>query len=302
MLRGCLKELIALLPGQVRANEPMRLHTSWRIGGPADIFVEPAGVAELRRLVSWVNTRGLPVVFIGNGSNLLVRDGGIRGVVVKIGRPLGGIRVQGTVVAVGAGTKLAHLAAVTRDAGIGGFEFTVGIPGTVGGAVLMNAGAHGAAMDELVQEVTVMDARGELERRPAEALGFGYRTSNLKESSLIAVEVVCRGVSRDFAGIRADMERNLARRRATQPLSFPSAGSVFKNPPGQAAGWLIEQAGCKGMREGDAQVSTVHANFIVNLRKATARDVQTLIRRVQQLVYDRFGVDLTLEVQVLGED
>ncbi len=301
-LAAGFKELNNLLPGQVKANEPMARHTTWRIGGPADIFVEPAGVAELARLVGWVHSRGFPLYFIGNGSNLLVRDGGIRGIVVKIGRAFGQVRVEGTTLIAGAGTKLGALAAIARKSGIGGLEFTAGIPGTVGGAVVMNAGANGTSMADLVQEVILMDATGELDRRPAQELGFGYRTSNLLGSSLVVLEVTCRGVARDPALIRADMDRYLARRRASQPLSYPSAGSVFKNPPGKTAGWLIEQAGCKGMRQGDAQVSLVHANFIVNLGKATARDVQILIHRVQQLVYERFGITLNLEVQVLGED
>ncbi|SHI58857.1 UDP-N-acetylmuramate dehydrogenase [Desulfofundulus thermosubterraneus] len=296
------KELNALLPGQVKANEPMARHTTWRIGGPADIFVEPAGVKELARLVTWVHGRDLPLYFIGNGSNLLVKDGGIRGIVVKIGRAFGKVQVQETTLIAGAGAMLGVLAAAAQKSGVGGLEFATGIPGTVGGAVVMNAGANGSSMADLVQEVMVMDLSGELERRNAGELGFGYRTSNLLGSSLVVLEVTCRGVARDPDQIRADMEQYLARRRASQPLSYPSAGSVFKNPPGKTAGWLIEQAGCKGMRQGDAQVSLVHANFIVNLGRATARDVQLLIHRVQQLVYERFGITLTLEVQVLGED
>lgn len=296
------KELNALLPGQVKANEPMARHTTWRIGGPADIFVEPAGVKELARLVTWVYGRDLPLYFIGNGSNLLVKDGGIRGIVVKIGRAFGQVQVRETTLIAGAGTMLGLLASVAQKSGVGGLEFATGIPGTVGGAVVMNAGANGSSMADLVQEVMVMDLSGELERRNAGELGFGYRTSNLLGSSLVVLEVTCRGVARDPDRIRADMEQYLARRRASQPLSYPSAGSVFKNPPGKTAGWLIEQAGCKGMRQGDAQVSLVHANFIVNLGRATARDVQILIHRVQQLVYERFGITLTLEVQILGED
>ncbi|MGB9803673.1 UDP-N-acetylmuramate dehydrogenase [Desulfofundulus sp.] len=296
------KELSSLLPGQVKANEPMSRHTTWRIGGPADIFVEPAGVRELARLVTWAHARGFPLYFIGNGSNLLVKDGGIRGIVVKIGRAFSQVQVHGTTLIAGAGTMLGVLATVAQKNGVGGLEFCAGIPGTVGGAVVMNAGANGSCMADLVQEVTVMDPSGELERWGAGKLDFGYRTSNLLGRSLVVLEITCRGVARDPDLIRAEMEQYIARRRASQPLSYPSAGSVFKNPPGGKAGWLIEQAGCKGMRQGDAQVSPVHANFIVNLGRATARDVQILIQRVQQLVYERFGITLTLEVQVLGED
>lgn len=299
---AAFRELSALLPGQVKADEPMALHTTWRIGGPADIFIEPAGLEELARAVTWVHRRGLPVYFIGNGSNLLVRDGGIRGVVVKIGRGLSWHRVDGTTIVAGAGMGLGALAALAQASGISGFEFSPGIPGTVGGAVVMNAGANGSCMADLVQEVLVMNRAGELERLPASGLQFGYRTSSLLGKSLVVVEVTCRGVKRDPASIAREMKGYLERRRATQPLSYPSAGSVFKNPPRYAAGWLIERAGCKGLREGDAQVSPVHANFIVNLGRATARDVENLIRQVQQRVYQQFGILLNLEVQILGEE
>lgn len=300
--RAAFKELSALLPGQVKANEPMALHTTWRIGGPADIFVEPAGLRELAQVVTWVRRREFPVYFIGNGSNLLVRDGGIRGVVVKIGRGLSWHSVKETTIVAGAGMGLGTLARLAQANGIGGLEFSLGIPGTVGGAVVMNAGANGSCMAELVQEVLVMNEDGELERWPVANLEFGYRTSSLLGSSLVVVEVTCRGVKRDPARISEEMKRYLERRRATQPLSYPSAGSVFKNPPQGAAGWLIEKAGCKGLREGDAQVSLLHANFIVNLGKATARDVENLIRQVQQRVYLQFGILLALEVQILGEE
>lgn len=294
--------LNALFPGRVFYDEPMSHHTTWRIGGPADILVEPDSPAGLSTLIARLNERELTPVIIGNGSNLLVKDGGIRGVVVKIGRHLGGIKIDGPTITAGAGTALGALAAAARDAGTGGLAFAAGIPGTVGGAVVMNAGAHGSSMADVVREVQVMDFNGRCARLPAAALDFGYRISRLKNGSLIVLEVICRGESRDPSAIGREMAGYQARRRATQPLARPSAGSVFRNPPGQAAGQLIEQAGAKGMRCGDAQVSTLHGNFIINLGAATARDVLDLIRRVQDLVYDRFGVTLTLEVQILGED
>lgn len=296
------RELAALLPGRVRRDEPMSRHTTWRIGGPADLFVEPGGPAELAALLSRLGELRVKPVVIGNGSNLLVRDGGIRGVVVKIGRGMAGIKIDGTTITAGAGTALGALAAAARDAGIGGLAFAAGIPGSVGGAVVMNAGAHGFAMERVVEEVRVMDAGGRRLALPGEKLGFGYRTSVLKGGSLIVLEVVCRGVPQEPAAIGAEMAAYLARRRATQPLSLPNAGSVFKNPPREAAGRLIEQAGAKGLTVGDAQVSTLHANFIVNRGAATARDVLDLIRRVKDLVFNRFGIELSLEIQVLGED
>lgn len=295
------RELFELLPGRVRAAEPMKKHTSWHIGGPADVFVEPESREDLRLAVSCAHQRGIPVTVIGKGSNLLVAEGGIRGIVVKVGGGLARIATgEGEIVAE-AGAKLARVAAAARDAGLGGFEFSAGIPGTVGGAVVMNAGANGSSISALVREVLLLNYEGEFYRKTNEEMDFGYRSSVLQREPSIVVEASFSCHPRDKDAIRQEMEKMIARRRLTQPLCYPNAGSVFKNPPGNSAGRLVEMAGLKGMRVGDAQISTLHANFIVNLGAATARDVLELIDRAREAVYSRFGVELKLEVKLIGD-
>lgn len=296
------RELLELLPGRVRAGELMKKHTTWRIGGPSDIFVDPAGREELRLVVSFAHQRGIPLTVIGNGSNLLVSEGGIRGIVVKVGSGLARISTGESEIIAEAGAKLARVAAAARDAGLGGFEFSAGIPGTIGGAVVMNAGANGSSIGTLVREVLLLSFKGELYRKTKEEMNFGYRSSVLKREPAIVVEASFSCYSRDKDRIKEDMERFLVRRKLTQPLCQPNAGSVFKNPPGDSAGRLIEAAGLKGMRVGDAQISTLHANFIVNLGSATAGDVLALIDRARGAVHSSFGVELKPEVKVIGDE
>lgn len=295
-------ELRNSIRGKVLIDEPMRQHTSWRIGGPADIFVAPLELADLRQVLGIAGKRNLPLTVIGAGTNLLVRDGGIKGIVVKIGEGMARLDISGDNITAGGGVKLGRLAASACRAGIGGFEFLAGIPGTVGGAVLMNAGAHGSSISEVVDKVVLVDREGNEHRRGVDRLGYGYRTSSLQGSSYTVVEACFRGSRRDPDDIKEQMSVYLARRRDSQPLDLPNAGSVFKNPPGDSAGRLIEAAGCKGLRIGDAQVSLKHANFIVNLGVATARDVLRLIEEVRERVLCRYGVKLLPEVQILGVD
>lgn len=295
------QELKPLLEDRVYLNEPMSKHTTWRIGGPAEIFVEPLGIPELARVFSFAHQKGIPVSVVGKGSNLLVSDKGISGIVVKIGRGLSRLEVNGQTLTVQAGAALSRLASAARDNGIGGFEFAAGIPGTVGGAVVMNAGANGSSMSDVVLEVDVMDLQGQIQRYAAQEMNFSYRSSALQGSSLVVVEAICRGVHKKPEEIQAEMEKYLAKRKNSQPLNYPNAGSVFKNPPGDSAGRLVEQAGCKGMIVGNAQVSLLHANFIVNLGGATARDVFTLIKLIQEEVYKKFSVKLETEVKLLGD-
>jgi UDP-N-acetylmuramate dehydrogenase len=302
MLGSAAARLERLLPGRVRFGEPMKLHTTWRIGGPADFFVEPRGTDELVRALAFAREENLPVTVIGGGSNLLVKDGGIRGLVIKIGEGFARLEIEGDRVRAGAGVRLARLTGAAQEAGVGGFEFLAGIPGTVGGAVVMNAGAFGKAAGDLCEKVLAIDAGGRMQTLSRPELGFGYRTSSLQGKNLVVIEAAFRGTPREPAAIRTETDLLLKRRRATQPGGFPSAGSVFKNPPGASAGRLIEQAGAKGMRCGGAAVSPVHANFIVNLGEATARDVLSLIFKVKAAVKEKFAVELELEVQVLGED
>jgi UDP-N-acetylmuramate dehydrogenase len=239
---------------------------------------------------------------IGNGSNLLVTEGGIRGIVVKIGSDLGRITTRDLRITAEAGAKLAGVAAVARDKGLGGFEFSAGIPGTVGGAVVMNAGANGSSICSLVHKVLLLSLEGEFYQKANKDISFGYRTSILQSEPAIVVEAEFFCHFKDKKEITAEMERHLNRRRQTQPLGYPNAGSVFKNPPGDSAGRLIEAAGLKGLRIGDAQISTVHANFIINLGSATARDILKLVELAREKVLGCFGVELQLEIKVIGND
>jgi len=290
------------LPGQVWLDEPMKLHTTWRIGGPADVLVEPDSMESLRVTLDLVQKHNLPLTVIGNGSNILVCDGGIRGVVLKIGARFSKVTVENNKITAGGGAKLVSLVNAALSKGIGGFEFLAGIPGTVGGAVVMNAGVNGAAICDVLEYALLMDQSGKTFRRTSEEFGFGYRMSNLQGASLIVLEACCLGINREKKDIEKRIKEILERRKNTQPITSASAGSVFKNPPGSYAGLLIDQAGGKGLRVGDAMVSTVHSNFIVNLGKATAREVLDLIEKVKELVVQRFAIELTLEVKVLGED
>jgi len=294
--------LQSLLQGQLCLNEPMSRHTTWRIGGPADLFVDPATPEDVRRAVEFARENKIPLTVVGNGSNLLVKDGGIRGLVIKIGRGLAGITVDGTTIRAGAGTLLPELAAAARRAGLGGFEFAAGIPGSLGGAIVMNAGAMNGCVADVLTSITVLDAENRFVVLRKEELGFSYRTSILQKTPYICVESTWEGKPKDRQIIEQETRDYLAKRKAIQPQGFPNAGSIFKNPEGNSAGRLIEAAGGKGLRIGDAEVSSKHANWILNMGRATAGDVLTLIEQIKKLVQNRFGVDLHLEVRVLGED
>ncbi|MFZ5596343.1 MAG: UDP-N-acetylmuramate dehydrogenase [Bacillota bacterium] len=296
------REVRGLIKSDLLIDEPMKLHTSWRIGGPADIFVDPVGAEDLGLLLKQAVLHNIPITVIGAGSNMLVRDGGIRGLVIRIGSGFSDISIEGTAITAGGGVKLSRLAAAARDACIGGLEFLAGIPGTVGGAVVMNAGANGSSVSALVSKVVCIDYNGNTVRLEKEEMGWGYRTSGLQDRDLIVIEAVFNGYRRGREEISSDMERNLRVRKEAQPLELPNSGSVFKNPPGNYAGKLIQEAGCQGLRVGDAQVSTKHANFIVNLGGARASHVLELIEEVKARVRARAGVTLEMEVKVLGCD
>lgn len=295
------REISSLLPGRVRQNEPMKKHTTWHIGGPSDVFVDPASREDLQIAIRLANSRGIPLTVIGNGSNLLVSEAGIRGIVVKIAGGLARMAVHENKIVSEAGAKLSNLAALARDAGLGGLEFSAGIPGTVGGAVAMNAGANGSSVGKLLQEVLLLNYEGDFFSKSAEEMNFGYRCSILQQEPSIVVEAYFLCYPQDRSLIKSEMDKFLQRRKATQPLGYPNAGSVFKNPPGDSAGRLIEAAKLKGERIGDAQISNIHANFIVNLGSATSRDVLSLIEMAQEEVRRRFGVELSLEVKLVGD-
>lgn len=280
-------------------NEPLRKHTSWRVGGPADLFFEPTSIEELQRTLAELPP-DMPVHWLGLGSNLLVRDGGIRGAVIATGRlPRELVRVDDSRVRAGAGLACALLAKQCVRWHLGPAAFFAGIPGTVGGALAMNAGAFGGETWSNVETVVAMSRRGEIRTRPRSDYGIAYRTVRgpAGEWFLSATFRFDADTETSLATIKA----LLAKRNASQPLGVPSCGSVFRNPPGDFAGRLIEAAGLKGRRIGGAVVSEKHANFIVNAGKATAADIEALIEEVIATVQQRSGVRLEPEVRIVGE-
>lgn len=281
--------------------EPMTKHTSFHIGGPAELMAQPQSEAELQSLLLKAAEAAVPVTLVGNGSNLLVRDKGIRGLVIKLGSMLRDIKVSGNVLTFGSGVSLAQASKKAAELGLSGMEFAVGIPGSIGGAVYMNAGAYDGEMSKVVKSVRVMDAAGEVSGLSAGELDFGYRHSALQGSGKIVTSVTVELAAGDKQAIAEKMADFSNRRITKQPLELPSAGSMFKRPPGYFAGTLIDQTGLKGYTVGGAQVSTKHAGFVVNIGGATAADVLQLISDVQAKVFAAHGVHLEPEVLVLGE-
>lgn len=281
--------------------EPMTKHTSFHIGGPAELMAQPQSEAELQSLLLKAAEAAVPVTLVGNGSNLLVRDKGIRGLVIKLGSMLRDIKVSGNVLTFGSGVSLAQASRKAAELGLSGMEFAVGIPGSIGGAVYMNAGAYDGEMSKVVKSVRVMDAAGEVSELSAGELDFGYRHSALQGSGKIVTSVTVELPAGDKQAIAEKMADFSNRRITKQPLELPSAGSMFKRPPGYFAGTLIDQTGLKGYTVGGAQVSTKHAGFVVNIGGATAADVLQLISDVQAKVFAAHGVHLEPEVLVLGE-
>lgn len=282
--------------------EPMTKHTSFHIGGPAELMAQPQSEAELQSLLLKAAEAAVPVTLVGNGSNLLVRDKGIRGLVIKLGSMLRDIKVSGNVLTFGSGVSLAQASKKAAELGLSGMEFAVGIPGSIGGAVYMNAGAYDGEMAKVVKSVRVMDAAGEVSELSAGELDFGYRHSALQGSGKIVTSVTVELAAGDKQAIAEKMADFSNRRITKQPLELPSAGSMFKRPPGYFAGTLIDQTGLKGYTVGGAQVSTKHAGFVVNIGGATAADVLQLISDVQAKVFAAHGVHLEPEVLVLGEE
>jgi UDP-N-acetylmuramate dehydrogenase len=282
-----------------KVNEPMSRHTTWGIGGPADVYVEVKSRDELLALAAWADGRGLPLFPVGQGSNLLVGDRGLRAAVVRLRGAFEEMRWEGDTVEAGAGVLLPALARAAAERSLSGAEPFSGIPGTVGGGLMTNAGTPEGDIGSLVESVELLGAGGTIERRPKEKISFSYRRSTLAGSLVLSVELrLRRGEKND---ILARMDAQLARRAERQPLGTKNCGSVFKNPPGDHAARLIEAAGLKGLRIGGVQVSPKHANFIENIQSGTAADAQALIRRIQETVRERFGVSLELEVWPVGE-
>lgn len=289
------------LPGKYQINAPMERYTTFRVGGPADLLVEPESQEEVCRLLQEIHTQKVPLTVIGNGSNLLVMDKGIRGCVVKLGSSLKQLILDGCTIRVEAGVLLSRLASAAAEGGLAGLEFASGIPGSLGGALLMNAGAYGGEIGDLVRSVTVADSRGELRVLDQEEMGFRYRHSAVMDSGDIILGATLELTQDDPDAIRERISEFTRKRVSKQPLNFPSAGSTFKRPPGYFAAALIDQAGLRGYRIGDAQVSEKHTGFVVNRGHATAAEILQLMDDVKERVHAASGVWLEPEVRIIGE-
>ena len=285
----------------VKQQEPMSRHTTFRIGGPADFYLCPHSTKEVQEIVEICKEEKLPYFVLGNGSNLLVSDKGYRGVVIQLWKNFSDITVKDCCIQAKAGALLSKVAAEALEAGLTGMEFASGIPGTIGGAAFMNAGAYGGEMKDIIKSVKVLDTQGEVRVLPKEELKMGYRTSIVKEKGYTVLSVELELTRGDQEEIRNTMEDLKERRTSKQPLEMPSAGSTFKRPEGYFAGKLIMDSGLRGFSVGGAQVSEKHCGFVVNKGGATAMDVLNLIREVQRRVKEQFGVDLETEVRFLGE-
>ena len=298
MEKSLAHELRRSFPGMaLRENEPMKAHCSFRIGGPADVFAEPGSEAELRELCRFLRESGIEPTVVGNGTNLLVHDEGIRGAVIHMGEALGGIRREGNTLYAEAGATLAKIAVFAREQGLAGLEFAHGIPGSLGGAVMMNAGAYGGEMKDIVTSVRYLDETGTV-RETAEP-GFGYRKSIFTDSRCIILGASLTLTPDDPAAIHSRMLSLWTKRSGSQPLEKPSAGSTFKRPATGYAAAMIEQAGLKGLTVGGAQVSEKHAGFVINAGSATFGDVTALMAKITDAVYEKFGVTLEPEVKIL---
>ncbi len=281
-------------------SAPMSEYTTLRLGGPADYLATPASPEEVAALLAEARANGIPVTVIGRGSNLLVLDGGIRGLVMRIGKPLSRVTVRGNRLRAQAGAMLSAVAVSAADADLSGLEFASGIPGTVGGGIRMNAGAYGGELSQVVTEVSGVLPDGTLRTFAAEEMAFGYRRSAVDALGLIVTEAVFSLENGERAAIRARMAELNARRAEKQPLDVPSAGSTFKRPEGAYAAALIDQCGLKGYTIGGARVSVKHAGFLVNTGSSAA-DYLALVHHVQQVVAERTGITLEPEIRILGE-
>lgn len=282
-------------------HEPMSRHTTFRVGGEAECMAVVETKEELSQLVSYLGRIEQDYFVLGNGSNLLVGDKGYRGIILKMGPRLSAVGVEKDHIAAGAGALLSRVSAAARDAGLSGLEFAAGIPGSIGGAIVMNAGAYGGEMKQVVKMVRVMDKEGEILTLDNDTMEFGYRTSIIRDRPFIVLGVVLKLTPGNKDEISAKMEELMKQRKSKQPLEYPSAGSTFKRPEGYYAGKLIMDAGLRGYRIGGAQVSEKHCGFVINAGGASAADIREVIEEVQERVRDRFHVRLEPEVIFLGD-
>ena len=283
-------------------DEPMSKHISFRVGGPADILVKPSSEDQIKDILTFAKKENIPYLIIGNGSNLLVRDGGIRGIVIKIAENFNDFSIEGTTVTAQSGAMLSFMGKAIMRNDLTGFEFAAGIPGTLGGAIAMNAGAYGGEMKDIVKSVRLIDSQGNIVELSNEEMQFAYRKSILSKEEYIVLSAVMELKEGNYEEIR-DIMKDLTNKRVTkQPLNLPSAGSTFKRPEGYFAAKLIEDCGLKGLTLRGAQVSDKHCGFVVNLGGAQAKDILDLIYVVKSTVYSKFGVMLEEEVKILGEE
>ena len=286
----------------LKLQEPMKEHTTFRVGGPADVFLMPKNAEELKESIEILKKHDVPMMVIGNGSNLLVRDKGIRGAVIQVYNRMAEITVDGEIIEAQGGALLSAVAAKAADASLTGLEFASGIPGSIGGAVVMNAGAYGGEMKDVLVSVDVLTKELEVKTILAEELELGYRHSIVPEAGYIVLGAKLKLTKGEDAAIRGRMAELAEQRREKQPLQYPSAGSTFKRPEGYFAGKLVQDAGLKGKTIGGAQVSEKHSGFLINIGGATAQDILDLIAFCQKEVQTQFGVTLETEVKIVGEE
>ena len=296
------QELCGILGEEnVFTKEPMSRHTTFRAGGPADFFVTPEKEGQVRKTLFLLKEARVPCYIMGNGSNLLVGDRGYRGVILQICKKMNRIRIQDTVIQAQAGALLSKVAAEAQAKGLTGFEFASGIPGSLGGAVMMNAGAYGGEMKQVLTQAQVLNASGEIEDVLAEEMELGYRSSVFSRNGGVILSASIQLEPGDPSAIQSRMEELKFLRTSKQPLEYPSAGSTFKRPEGYFAGKLIQDAGLRGFQVGGAQVSEKHCGFVINKDQASAMDIRSLMEQVSEKVYTRFGVRLEPEVKLIGE-
>lgn len=299
-----IKDLLASKIGEeyIIENVPMAEHSSFKAGGSADLMVMPQSINQLKDVLQILSGGDYPYMILGNGSNILVKDGGYRGIMVKMGSAFDSVQIDGSRVICGAGTLLSVAAKAAANAGLTGLEFASGIPGSIGGAVFMNAGAYDGEIKLVLEKARIISKDGTQDRyMTADELDMGYRHTALHESGDIAVEAVFKLEEGNVEEIKAKIADLTARRNSKQPVQFPSAGSFFKRPTGYFAGKLVQDAGLKGLTVGGAQVSELHSGFVINIGGATATDILQLMEIVQQTVMDKFGVMLEPEVRIIGE-
>lgn len=297
-----LERLKKIIPQErIFLNEPMSKHTTFKIGGNADIFVMPATGEEICKVIQACNEASAPYYVIGNGSNLLVKDGGFRGVIIQLFRAFSSVSVENNKIVAQAGALMSSIGSLALKNSLTGFEFAAGIPGTVGGGACMNAGAYGGELKDIVTRVTVLH-KGEIKSLTNEECGFGYRTSNIQKEGMLVLEVEIELKHGNEEEIRQTMQQLAKQRSDKQPLEYPSAGSTFKRPEGYFAGKLIDDAGLRGFSVGDAQVSQKHCGFVINRGNATATQVIELMEQVSKRVKEEFNVELEPEVRIIGQD